>query len=77
VQQVGANELVSPDPLTVEFTVRDTRLAMPGVTGCGPWSRAVDHRLALPSPAGRNFFEHTTYVRFRRTLLPRDHMTSS
>ena len=65
VQQVGENELISANPLTVKFSVIDEQLALPAVAGCAPPNRQVSHRLGLPSPSGQNVFQQTSYVRFK------------
>jgi hypothetical protein len=65
VQQVGENELISANPLTVKFSVIDEQLALPAVAGCAPLNRQVNHRLGLPSPSGQDVFQQTSYVRFK------------
>jgi hypothetical protein len=65
LQQVGDTEVVSQDPLTLRFATVDERLAFPAASGCGRWTRLLDHRLGLPSPSGANVLEQTTEVRLR------------
>ncbi|EHR62594.1 hypothetical protein SaccyDRAFT_3767 [Saccharomonospora cyanea NA-134] len=65
LQQPGPTEVVSSDPLVLRFDSIDEQLAMPAVSGCGPWRGLLDHRLGLPSASGENVLEQQTYVAIR------------
>ncbi|WP_369785200.1 hypothetical protein [Saccharomonospora xinjiangensis] len=65
LKQTGPTEVVSNDPLVLRFATIDDQLAMPAVSGCGPWRRMLDHRLGLPSASGDNVLEQETYVAIR------------
>ncbi|WP_181773021.1 hypothetical protein [Amycolatopsis pittospori] len=58
-------EVISQNPTTVKFGVVDTRLALPGTSGCGRLAPVADHLLDLPSPSGKNTFTQVTYVQFK------------
>lgn len=49
--RVGATDILSTDPPVIAFTLRDTSVAMPSTTGCGPLGGLLDRRLGLPSTA--------------------------
>jgi hypothetical protein len=65
IKQVGDTEVVSQDPLTLRFSSIDDQLALPAASGCGHWTRLLNHRLGLPSPSGANVLTQTTLVRLR------------
>ncbi|MEU4251732.1 hypothetical protein AB0F15_30380 [Amycolatopsis sp. NPDC026612] len=57
--------VISKTPPTMHFGVVDPDLAVPATHGCGPLGKLVDRKLGLPSPAGENRFQQTTYVQYK------------
>ena len=53
VQQVGENELISANPLTVKFSVIDEQLALPAVAGCAEPPGEPPARAAVAFRTGR------------------------
>jgi hypothetical protein len=68
--RTSKTEVVSQDPLTVRFSIRDNEFAVPGAHGCGPLTRLVDHQFGVPAAPGTNSMELTTYVRLRSYGTP-------
>lgn len=64
LRAAGPTQVVSTDPLTLRFATVDEQLSFPATEGCGPLTRALNHRLGLPSPSG-NSYAQTTLVRLQ------------
>lgn len=58
-------EVISQNPLVLKFSMRDNEFAVPGVYGCGPWKRLVEHQFGVPAAGGTNTLELTTFVSIR------------
>ncbi|QOV33388.1 hypothetical protein IM697_24560 [Streptomyces ferrugineus] len=58
-------QVISRDPLVAAFGAQDTEFAVPGTSGCGPLSRALNRVLGLPSAAGANAFDMDVTVAIR------------
>lgn len=68
--RTAPTEVVSQEPLVLKFSMRDDGFAVPGAYGCGHFTRLVEHRFGVPSAAGSNGLELTTYVRIRSYATP-------
>jgi len=58
-------EVISQRPTILKFSMRDNEFAVPGAHGCGPFKRVVERLYRVPSAAGKNSLELTTFVSIR------------
>nr|BFD86570.1 hypothetical protein StreXyl84_59710 [Streptomyces sp. Xyl84] len=62
LKRPSPSEWISTDPPLIRFSAYDDTFAAPAAEHCGPLTKALDRRLALPAPSGNLMSYDATYT---------------